>query len=238
MAQVFRIGNGGTVQVRAGVLQGVGPVGPKGAKGDRGEQGPIGVEGPTGPAGSLSELLSVAHLNVPQSIGPGATINAAFNTVERDDFGVFTTPSIITPTELGGVYVINVFVRIDKPANASDGRRIIQIVEDGATDVILDAQSIHITASSGDGPVFLSASAVFEAKSGCVYLVKVSSFDDLAVALADGRVSVNRIGAGAPGPAGPLGPAGPVGPQGPEGPEGPKGDANSGFDTFEDLRSP
>lgn len=234
MGSVIRIGSGGTVQVRAGVLQGVGPVGPKGAKGDRGDRGPMGVDGPTGPAGSLSELLSVARLTTPQSVTAGTTVNLAWNTVERDDFGVFTSTTIITPNEIGGVYVLSAFVQVDKPANPSDGHRLLTIVEDGAQDVILDADS---KPPVPDGPTFLSVSAAFEARSGCVYRLTLKSTDDLAVAVAAGRVSVNRIGAGPAGPEGPAGPAGPVGPQGIQGPEGPAGDANSGFDTFEDLRS-
>lgn len=235
MGSVIRLGSGQTAQVRVGVLQGVGPVGPKGAKGDQGPQGPQGESGPVGPAGSLSELLSVARVASAQSITAGTEILAAFATVERDDFGVFTSSTTIVPVEAGGVYVINAWVQFDKPANAGDGRRWLRLVEDPTTgpDVIIDYNS---TAASSDGATVLKISAVFEAKSSCVYKIYAGSSDDLAVALAAGRVSVNRIGAGEKGDAGPAGPAGPVGPQGIQGPQGPDGNASSGFPTYEDLR--
>lgn len=231
---VIRLGNGGTAQVRVGVLQGVGPTGPKGPKGDRGEPGPVGEQGITGPAGSLSELLSVATAS-PQAITAGQSITVAFASVERDDFGVFTSSTVLTPPEAGGVYVLNVFVQFDKPANDGNGRRYVQIFEDPSfgPDVLLAAAG---GAASPDGATYLNATAVIEAKDGCTYKVIAGSTDDIVVSLAAGRISANRIGAGEQGPAGPAGPAGPVGPQGPSGAKGDAGNASSGYPTYEDLR--
>lgn len=237
MASVVRVGNGHTVRVRAGVLQGVGPVGPKGAKGDRGEVGPEGIAGPTGPAGSLSEYISAARVATSQTVAPSSvTMNAAFATVEADELGVFQSSTIIEPPEEGAIYEINGWIKIDKPAGTGTGYRWCRLIPVlGGTDQATyseDYQSANPT-----GPTTLNFAATFQATSGESLRLEVGSTDTASTALVAGRVTVNRIGAGPAGPPGPEGPQGDVGPQGPTGPQGPAGNADDGFLTYEDLRA-
>jgi len=58
-SQVVRVGNGGTLTVRTGVIRGAGPIGPPGPLGPAGPQGdpgipggPPGPQGPQGPTGA------------------------------------------------------------------------------------------------------------------------------------------------------------------------------------------
>ena len=57
MANVVRLVNGGTIQVKTGVLQGVGPQGPRGYVGP---QGPQGEQGPVGEQGQIGQILQQA----------------------------------------------------------------------------------------------------------------------------------------------------------------------------------
>lgn len=232
MGSVQKVSNGGTIIVRSGVLAGIGPVGPKGAKGDPGPQGVGGSEGPAGPAGFVAEAISVRKVGEPQPIGSGQSIDVAYVSIEQDDAGLFTSSTIITPDAIGATFQLNAFVEFSQPANAGDGSRELWLLEDGDDDEVL--QRVCVPAAAV-GSTFLGLSAAFVAKPNAVYRLRASHTDDLSVAISSGRCTVNRIGAGQPGPVGPAGPQGPVGPVGPQGVKGDDGDANSGFTSFDEL---
>lgn len=80
---IIRLTNGGAIQVRTGVLQGVGPVGPAGPTGPTGPAGPTGATGPAGADGEVS-LTGAQTLSNKTLTSP--TIN---------------TPTINTPTITG-----------------------------------------------------------------------------------------------------------------------------------------
>ena len=56
MANVIRLVNGGSIQVRTGVIQGVGPQGPRGVQGNQGIDGDQGPQGEPGPIGQILQL--------------------------------------------------------------------------------------------------------------------------------------------------------------------------------------
>ena len=76
---VTKIANGGTVIVRTGVLQGVGPIGPAGPRGFEGPAGGPGPQGAIGPAGNVVENLSVGVLAAPVTIVSEGSVNLGFN---------------------------------------------------------------------------------------------------------------------------------------------------------------
>lgn len=235
---VTRVGNGGTLQVRVGVLSGVGPVGPKGPKGDRGDAGPIGPEGPEGPMGALSELLSVTTVASPQTVPANAasSLLVAFGAVDRDDHNVFASSTTIVTPDIGGVYQMQGHLRFEKPGNDGNGFRRVWVMEDlpGTSEdkTIYEIMFPAVVLNATVVPI----NVTFEAKADATYKIYCSASDDLAVNLSSGRLSVNRIGAGPVGPTGPTGPTGGPGPQGAVGPQGPAGNSSSGFSSYEALR--
>lgn len=229
---VTKIANGGTVIVRTGVLQGVGPIGPQGPRGFEGPAGSPGPEGPSGPAGAVVENLSVGTLAAPVTIVSGGSVNLGF-TGTLDENDVFQTLTNFTPATDGTFYV-NAYAVFSAPANDGDGSRTLSFYQNlGGTETRLGYVKV---AAAPDGVTVLPLACVFRRVDGATYHVRAGSSDDVAVSVSEARITINRIGAGAQGVAGPAGPEGPVGPMGPVGPEGPPGDANSGFDSFEDLR--
>lgn len=228
---VTRIPNGGTVIVRTGVLQGVGPVGPTGPRGAQGPVGPQGEDGPIGPQGSVAEYLSEAVLSSSTAIGPNSSVQVPF-AATVDELNLFASATNIIPNV--GVYQVNLYVEFEKPASDADGSRGLQFVKrTSGVDTVLAAVSVPAVATA---ETFASLSCVFRFEEGFTYHVKASSTDDTSVAVSESRITINRIGPGVAGPVGPIGPTGPDGPAGPTGPKGDPGNATAGFNTFEDLR--
>lgn len=228
---VQQVGSGGTIIVRTGQLAGIGPVGPAGQKGDVGPAGPIGPEGPVGPAGAVIEQMAVAEIAAAQSIGPSDEIIVQFGSILLDPAGWFDTLTNVVFDEVGA-FMVNAWVLFDYPGGAATGLRELYLVEDGGTDVILARTQVPAVA---DDDTVVGISFPFESDTSAVYNLKARSTDALSVAIAGGRIAINRIGAGPEGPQGPEGAAGPVGPVGPAGPTGADGSASSGYTTIADL---
>ena len=72
MSNVIRMVNGGTIQVRTGVMAGVGPQGQRGLIGPPGIDGPQGPDGPEGPIGQILQKQSRANLSGTITILPAA----------------------------------------------------------------------------------------------------------------------------------------------------------------------
>lgn len=229
---VTKIANGGTVIVRTGVLQGVGPIGPQGPRGFEGPAGGPGPAGPTGSQGAVVENYSMGTLAAPVSLASGASANLGFNAV-IDENDVFQSLTNLTPGT-DGTYYVSLYAVFTAPANEGDGSRTLTFYQllGGAETRIGFAK----VAAAPDGTTVLSLSGVFRRADGATYHVRAGSTDDVAVSVSEARITYNRIGAGARGAVGPAGVQGPLGPQGPAGPTGPPGSATDGFDTFEDLR--
>lgn len=229
MPNVIRLNNGGVIQVRTGILQGVGPVGPKGPRGDVGLTGPEGPQGETGPMGAISQYLSSTKVGATTSVGADADTIVSFGSVIADDLNAFTSASNISPAEIGD-FQISVWVRFDVPANPGDGSRALWL-QSSVENTLCRDQTLAVP----DEPTYLSLSWAHRTVAGEVLNVYVRSGDDLSVGVSAGGISLVRIGSGPQGAVGPQGEQGPVGPAGPQGPQGDPGSAGGAYTTYGDL---
>lgn len=229
MVNVIRLNNGGVIQVRTGVLQGIGPIGPRGVAGPEGLQGPEGPQGETGPMGAIAQYYSKARVSTPVSLSPDVDTLVGFGTVDADDLNAFASSTNISPPDPGD-YQISCWVRFDLPANAGDGARSLWLVSSVAG-TLVRTQGVGVA----DDTTYATLSWPHRTISGEVINVYARVGDDLAVGINEGAVALTRIGSGPKGDVGPQGPAGPVGPAGPAGPKGDSGSAGGGYSTYGDL---
>ena len=223
MSNVVRLVNGGSVQVRTGVIQGIGPQGPRGLVGSVGPQGDQGPVGDVGPMGQILQLQGKTNVATNNPIAAATDTTLAFGSVSYDDLSAFTSTSNVTLTSAGD-YLLSCWVRFD---DAAAGSREIWFQTGGA----FIARSTR--ASVAGAPFYVDLAFPFRAAGGEV--VNVLARAAAATAISQGSLTVTRVGSGPPGPAGPVGPAGPIGATGAAGPAGPAGAANSGFSKYGDL---
>lgn len=231
MANVIRLVNGGTLQVRTGVLAGIGPEGPRGLVGPPGPEGVQGPVGPEGPIGQILEVQSKKSVSTPTTLLPNTDTMVAFGTTAHNDLGCFTDETTITLQDMGD-YQLSAWVQIDPPSGGTpSGKRDLWFTS--TTQGTLARTTIPTQA----GSTFLTLTWPFRTivVSEVVRIWAVST-DTVQCNITAGGLVVNRIGSGPRGAIGPQGPVGPAGPQGPQGLRGPDGDANSGFLTYQDLR--
>jgi len=229
MANVVRLNNGGIIQVRTGVLQGIGPVGPRGGVGPQGPAGPEGAQGQTGPAGAITQYLSAARVSGGTPVGPDTDTLVAFGSVQYDDLNAFASSTNITPADPGD-YQVSCWVEFDMPANAGDGARSLWLRSN------LNGTVCRVGVSAvGDEPTYVSFSWPIRTEAGETLNVYARQGDDLSVNISAGAISLIRIGSGPQGAVGPAGPQGAVGPAGPQGPQGPAGSAGGTYTTYGDL---
>jgi hypothetical protein len=229
MTNTIRLVNGGTIQVRTGVLQGVGPTGPRGPVGP---PGPDGNQGPVGDPGVMGQILqyaSKANVSGNTTVNPDSDTLVAFATVAYDDMSACTSSTNFTLSDQGD-YQLNVWVKFDKPASNGDGIRRIWFYSD--TDGIVAQNSCLAVV---DEATYLNLSFPYRAGGGEVINVYARSGDDGSCAISAGSVAITRIGSGPVGPEGPPGPDGPTGPKGDTGDTGADGSAGSGYATYADL---
>src|SRR5688572_3203978 len=96
MGNIVRLSSGGQIQVRTGVLSGVGPQGPRGLVGPPGADGAQGPAGQTGPMGVVAKMMSRAVVSSTTSVTANTNTEVAFATVNYDDLGCFTSATTIT----------------------------------------------------------------------------------------------------------------------------------------------
>ena len=229
MANVVRLISGGTIQVRTGVLAGVGPQGPRGQIGPQGPDGPQGPQGEPGPQGQILQVMARANVSVSQAILPATPTLVSFGTVAYDDMSCFTSATNITLNEAGD-YLISAWVTFGVGGNPADGARTISIVS--TTNGVLASQTLP--AVNADQALSI-AFPHRVTQAGEIINIRVTSTDDVQVSVTGGSVALNRVGSGPRGLPGPQGEPGPTGATGDPGPAGPPGNANSGFATYGDL---
>lgn len=224
MANVIRLVNGGSIQVRTGVIQGVGPQGPRGLVGPAGpdgEQGPVGAQGPQG------QILQLQGRTAPATNNP-LTANTdtviAFGSVTYDDLSCFTSTTNITLTAAGD-YLLSVWLKFDAVTGTTN--RDVWFATGGST----IARSTRTAIASTD--MYVDLSFPYRASGGQV--VNVLARTGTACGVSVGALCVTRVGSGPPGPKGDQGVQGPVGATGATGPAGPSGTANSGFAKYSDM---
>lgn len=223
MSNAIRLVNGGSIQVRTGVLQGIGPQGPRGVSGPAGADGPQGLQGDTGAMGQILAMMSKTSVGSSNPLAANTDTVVSWGSVAYDDLSCFSSVSNITLTNAGD-YLFTCYLRFDAGVA---GLRQVWYSVNGST-------IIRATRSSWAGTAtFVDVSFAYRAAAGDVLNVLARS--DIALNIGQGSLTVNRIGSGPQGVAGPQGPQGSVGPTGAKGDKGDAGSASSGFAHYSDL---
>jgi hypothetical protein len=230
---VTRLPNGGTVQVKAGILRGVGPQGPVGPVG---LTGPAGPTGPQGPMGEINDLQTFLQDSSSVATGGGDWTDAALLQPDgaRNDLLVPTTDGFNIQFTQTGSY-IGVLVARFEPATISDGvdtstgTRAVRLVDLSGAQV---GDAYCSLAAATTEPTVLIMPFVISPDPSKSYKLQGMSDDTLGVNLTYRSLTILRVGAG---PAGATGPRGPLGLTGAQGPQGSVGDAGTGYATFNAL---
>lgn len=225
MANVIRLSSGGTIQVRTGVLAGVGPQGPRGLIGPAGPDGPQGPQGEQGAQGQILQIQAKATTSAATSVPNNTATLVAFGTVQYDDMSVFASSTNFTFDEAGD-YLLSAFVVWGSSAS---GTRTLT-VESTTNGVIWGSTAPGITDMYQEITVPYRVAVAEETLN-----LKANQSSGGALNVVSGAIVITRIGSGPVGPAGPQGAQGIQGLQGVPGPQGDDGNASSGFATYADL---
>src|SRR4051794_25771678 len=101
MSNVIKLVNGGTIQVRTGVMAGVGPAGQRGLVGPAGPDGPQGPVGPEGPIGQILQIASRATISSAQTVLQDVDSLVSFATVAYDEMSCFLSTTNFAFTRIG-----------------------------------------------------------------------------------------------------------------------------------------
>lgn|SRR5262245_8131495 len=223
MSNVVRLVNGGSIQVRTGVIQGIGPQGPMGIQGTQGLQG---EQGPIGEAGPMGQILKKAcrfDLLTNQPLTANTDTQLAFGSVPYDELAAHQSDTNFVLAE-DGDYQVSIWVRFDDAAATS--RELWFSV--GST-LIARSSRVAFTGAA----FYVDLSYPYRATAGQV--INVYARSGTATAISLGGYTMTRMGSGPQGAVGPTGATGATGPTGPQGAAGPSGTASSGFTTYAGL---
>lgn len=234
--QVTRLESGGMVQIRTGVLQGIGPQGPTGATGPQGETGPAGPQGIPGPTGGVDEFSTsvtaatqALALTSVTSNYPSAWTNVSFGTVVRDELSAVAS-AVNYKLPAGADYFIQARIRFYKQASVdATGFRGIQAVYNG----VVIAETLVSPPGKVDAIIGLTCN-IRSTSFSDILNIKVCHSDTATLNIT-GALWLNRTGPGAQGAQGDQGIQGPIGPQGVQGPIGPAGAIVNNTTTIGDI---
>lgn len=227
---IIRLVNGGSIQVRTGVLQGVGPVGPRGQVGPPGPDGPAGPQGEPGPVGQILQRQGKWIVTGSVAVAPDTDVLVPFATTAYDDMGAATSTTTFELDDIGD-YQLNVWLRFDLPANAADDYR--EIALNSVTNGEICRTSVPATIGR---ETYVSLSFPHRTTVASeVIRVYARSGDDASLNITAGALAITRTGSGPQGPAGPQGPQGATGAQGIQGPQGAAGSSGAGYTTYAAL---
>lgn len=227
--QVIRLTSGDTIQVRSGVLQGLGPQGSMGPQGARGPQGEQGLQGEKGDTGYVDAFRTAGDISAVQGVAISTWTNLVFaNTA--DELSMWASGSNLSSADQTDVHVTG-WVRFNSVADGATGYRAVQLFNSTTNTVLWEDQRPAVY--SGNTSIGFSHSV--RLGGGEIMVVRVLQNDNESVSVGAGAITLYRQGAGPRGLQGIQGEIGPQGPQGPEGPQGPAGSAGGGYATVDDL---
>src|SRR5262245_66181364 len=104
MTNAVRLVNGGSIQVRTGLIQGIGPQGPMGLTGADGPQGPQGPQGDPGPGGTVTQLQARCSISTTNPLAAPTHTQLPFRPVAYDDMDVsYRGPNCHLSSEAAGL---------------------------------------------------------------------------------------------------------------------------------------
>lgn len=228
MPNIVRLVSGGTIQVRTGALQGIGPQGPRGVAGPQGMDGPQGPVGEQGPIGQILQKQARARVSTNQAVVASTDTLITFGSVDYDQMSVMYGSNLLLPPN---DYLLSAFVRFDDAAATAR-----EVWFQSALGGLIARRS----AMAGFGaPWYMDLSFPWKvAPDGGGDTVNFYVRSGTTTAISLGTLTVEVIGSGPKGDPGPAGPQGNQGIQGIQGIQGPPGNANSGFTTYAKLKGP
>jgi hypothetical protein len=224
MGNTVRLINGSTIQVRTGVIQGIGPTGPRGPVGEPGPRGDQGVQGEVGPPGQILQIASRAIVTVSQPLAANTDTVMSFGSSLYDDLLAIGGMSNIVLANAGD-YLLCAWLRFD--AAAAGGLRDVWFAQ--GTNIV--ARSSRTTVAGSQ--IYADITHTFRAVGGEV--LNVLARADVATAVGNGAVSVTRTGSGPKGDVGPAGIQGPIGATGAQGIQGIPGSGGGAYSSYAAL---
>lgn len=226
-SKIFRLGNGDTVQVRTGTIQGIGPQGPTGATGDTGPTGPAGTQGEKGDTGYVDESVTYATTQSPyQSIAATTDTLVETNNSIIDDF---TARQSLTTFKLPvGMYVFHAGITFDRSTGTQTGDRVVRML---MASTVMWEQMVPCSSIGTTTSVTLSG-GLRVTDANAEIAVQVYHTDSVSLLINPGNVWFSRIGAGLQGPQGEQGETGATGATGAQGIQGPSGTIADNTTTF------
>jgi hypothetical protein len=222
-----RISSGGQIQVKVGVLQGIGPIGQTGRQGERGIQGEQGAQGEVGPMGQIAAYMSRFDIGSSVTLPPSTDVLLGFDTIIRDELHSRVSSTAYEPA-INGDFTVSVWLACGAAVGGSEGTRDLWFTIDGGT-------IARTTIMPNQQTTYMSLSWPYRFIPSDTLQVMVRSGDNANCTIAAGSLVLTRHGSGPQGPIGLTGVQGPIGPEGPMGPQGDPGSAGSGFATYADL---
>jgi hypothetical protein len=229
MANTIRVVNGTTIQVRTGVLQGIGPQGPRGQQGLPGPDGPQGQQGETGPMGQILALGSRMDMTTTNPLAANTDTVISFGPSVYDGLSAFSSQSNILLSNAGD-YLLGTWLQFGAgPATTS----LREVWFRNGSGLIIARTGI-----TAPGGVTVPLTLTFPWRTAGGETINVLARTADACTVSTGAMTVNRVGSGPPGVAGPQGPQGNIGPTGAKGDTGGAGSATTGFTTYAKLKGP
>lgn len=226
MANVVKLVNGGAIQVRTGVIQGIGPVGPRGVAGETGMQGEQGPVGDTGPIGQILAVQGRTIVTVTNTLAANTDTVIAFGGIDYDlTTNFFPASSNILLTDPGD-YLLSVYLAFN---DASAGLREVWFQSVGGGLIARTSRQ-----SVAGGAFYVDLSIPWRCKAGNE-TVNVLARSAQALNVSAGALTVTRVGSGPKGDLGPVGPQGPVGATGAKGDTGAPGSPGGAYATYNAL---
>lgn len=215
MSNTVRLIGGGAIQVRTGVLQGIGPQGPTGPVGLTGPQGPQGVQGQVGPAGSVSQFQTCVLKSSSQSLPQNSDTQVSFSTVSYDDLTAAASSTVFTIANPGD-YEFSTWVEMAVAAGGVSGFRALWIQGASGGELLGRTQQAGIVGASN----YLNITGRVRVSTTTSFNIWARQSDDESINITQGRLVITRVGPGPTGPQGPQGNQGVPGPQGLQGIQG------------------
>lgn len=235
-SQVVRLTTGDVIQVRTGVIQGIGPQGPVGPTGPKGDTGAVGPQGAPGPAGSLLAYSTLVLATAQPIASAGVTSNVmngytamAFATVDHDDLSAAKSTTNFSFLA-GADFLLTTHVMFYKQTSVNgSGSRSIRLYKNAVVVSEVTVPASTLVHTSAEMTMGVRSTSVTD-----VYQIRVAHNDTAALSV-DGNMWINQIGPGPKGDQGLQGIQGSVGQIGPQGPIGPSGSIATNTTTYASL---
>jgi hypothetical protein len=231
VSSTVRVSSGNTIQVRTGVLQGIGPVGPTGPAGPQGNIGLQGETGPAGPQGALGEFALDVRAGAAQSIATNTNTLVMYDTVIIDDYSAMQSATNFKPG--AGNYYITAYTKITKQSGVNaTGLRGLRILAGG----VVVGGNVFGAASTLETEISVNCGLRIT-DPNLIITIQAIQVEGVTLQLQNSRLWICRTGSGPQGVQGIQGPIGTIGPAGPAGPQGPAGTVGNNTTTFAQLEA-